>query len=190
MDFLIDVLLSQVFWFVLLGAFTLVVLIVFVVRQKRKLGKGPMPRVEALNATGTRLLFFRKRDDGTYRATIWVIVMSLPIVPLATWRVFPLGVSTRQTGRSNVTSYGVSFYGHEPMGLGQVALMYCEILFHLAVMFGPVALAITLLAAGPQWASSYAGLLIALIPVTTIGGFCYGGFLLWRYNRRFGKGLP
>lgn len=186
---LMDILLNRTYWFILLGGIIVVVLVVFVIRQKRKLGKGPSPSVESENATGTKLLFFRELGDATYLATVWVIVMGLPIAPLSTWRVFPRDISTRRTGRSLVTSYNVTFMERKPLRVTSVAFMYLEILFHVTVMFGPSVLMITLFVACTEWVRMQGSWVIMLIPAAVIGGLGYGLFLGWRYNRRFGKGL-
>ncbi len=166
-----DLLLNRFIWYLILGGVTVVALIVFVIQQKRKIGSVAGPRVEALNGTGTRLLFFQKMEDGTYVATVWVIVIHLPIFPLSTWRVMPLGVRSRQFGGSLLTEYNVSFMERKPMGLGRVAFMYCEIFFHVAVIFGPLALVITLLVVAPDWAKRHTKLGVMLVTATSISGF-------------------
>jgi hypothetical protein len=43
------------------------------------------------NGTGTKYLGQRERDmGGTYITTKWVVVLMVPIIPLSSWRVFPL----------------------------------------------------------------------------------------------------
>ena len=44
-----------------------------------------------LNGTGTKYLGEREHDiGGTYITTKWVVIFMIPIVPLSSWRVFPL----------------------------------------------------------------------------------------------------
>ena len=43
------------------------------------------------NGTGTKYLGAREYDrGGTYITTKWVVVLMVPIIPLSSWRVFPL----------------------------------------------------------------------------------------------------
>jgi hypothetical protein len=186
-----DLLLNQVFWYAILGAVAFVALIVFVIQQKRELGDGAAPKVESKNNLGTKLLFFRKMDDGTYLGTVWVIVCALPIVPLSTWRVTPLGVSTRRTGASSYTTFNVNFIERKPMGIASVALMYAKIVFHLAVMFGPIAIVTALLIVDTEWAKKTftIGPIIVMVLAASASGPGYGAFLMWRHNRIYGKGL-
>ncbi len=186
---LFDILLIPTFWFLLLGGSTVVALAIFVIQQKRKLSDGLSPRIESENATGTKLLFFREIGDGTYLATIWVIVINLPIAPISTWRVFPRSISTHRTARSIVTRYNVTFLEKKPMRLVSVALMYFEVLLHITVIFGPSVLVITLLVVATEWAKTHGNWVLLLVPATAVSGFGYTLFLAWRYNRRYGKGL-
>ena len=44
-----------------------------------------------LNGTGTKYLGEREHDiGGTYITTKWVVIFMVPILPLSSWRVFPL----------------------------------------------------------------------------------------------------
>lgn len=55
------------------------------------------PSFKSFNGCGTTLLDYREMPDGTWEATRWVIVVGLPLVPLATYVIEP----TRQE-----SSYG------------------------------------------------------------------------------------
>jgi hypothetical protein len=55
------------------------------------------PSFKSFNGCGTTLLDYRELPDGTWEATRWVIVVGLPVVPLATYVIEP----TRQE-----SSYG------------------------------------------------------------------------------------
>jgi hypothetical protein len=55
------------------------------------------PSFKSFNGCGTTLLDYRELPDGTWEATRWVIVLGLPVVPLATYVIEP----TRQE-----SSYG------------------------------------------------------------------------------------
>lgn len=45
----------------------------------------------SLGGTGTRYLGDRERDTGgTYVTTLWITVLGIPILPLSSWRVYPL----------------------------------------------------------------------------------------------------
>ncbi|RYH17981.1 MAG: hypothetical protein EON54_27640 [Alcaligenaceae bacterium] len=44
-----------------------------------------------LNGTGTRYYGEREHDIGRqYTTTLWVVVFAIPLVPLSSWRVYPL----------------------------------------------------------------------------------------------------
>jgi hypothetical protein len=46
----------------------------------------------SLNGTGTHLYGDRERDiGGTYITTKWVVILWVPIIPLSSWRVYPMG---------------------------------------------------------------------------------------------------
>src|SRR3954470_25064335 len=47
------------------------------------------PSFKTFNGFGTTLLDYRRRDDGSWEATRWVVAAMLPIVPLATYRILP-----------------------------------------------------------------------------------------------------
>src|SRR5215212_10923022 len=47
------------------------------------------PSFKTFNGFGTTLLDYRRRDDGSWEATRWVVAMMLPLVPLATYRILP-----------------------------------------------------------------------------------------------------
>lgn len=53
------------------------------------------PSFKSFNGCGTTLLDYRELKDGTWEATRWVIIIGLPIVPLATYVIEP----TRQENR-------------------------------------------------------------------------------------------
>jgi hypothetical protein len=55
------------------------------------------PSFKSFNGCGTTLLDYRELPDGTWEATRWVIILGLPVVPLATYVIEP----TRQE-----SSYG------------------------------------------------------------------------------------
>ena len=45
-----------------------------------------------LNGTGTKYYGAREHDvGGTYITTKWVVVLGIPLIPLSSWRVYPLG---------------------------------------------------------------------------------------------------
>ena len=44
------------------------------------------------NGTGTRYYGEREHDiGGTYITTKWIVVVGIPILPLSSWRVYPIG---------------------------------------------------------------------------------------------------
>ena len=47
------------------------------------------PSFKSFNGCGTTLLDYRELPDGTWEATRWVIVVGLPVVPLATYIIEP-----------------------------------------------------------------------------------------------------
>ena len=45
-----------------------------------------------LNGTGTKYYGEREHDvGGTYITTTWIVLLGVPILPLSSWRVYPLG---------------------------------------------------------------------------------------------------
>jgi len=45
-----------------------------------------------LNGTGTRFYGEREKEiGGTYITTKWAVVLWVPLLPLSSWRVYPLG---------------------------------------------------------------------------------------------------
>jgi hypothetical protein len=83
-----------------------------------------------LNGTGTRYYGEREHDiGGTYITTKWIVVLGIPLLPLSSWRVYPM--SEQQTvdhshfhGR-DVTHTGQAFHEQPaPFNWRQVLNVY------------------------------------------------------------------
>jgi hypothetical protein len=109
------------------------------------------PSLNANNGTGTALLFFRHVEPAwkeaatapVYEATLWFTALYLPLIPLSTWVVRPIGIRRIQTGLNKfLTTYEVDFMERLPAKPLAVTWMYMKIVFHLAVMIAPAAFSI------------------------------------------------
>jgi hypothetical protein len=60
------------------------------------------PSFTSFNGCGTTLLDYRELPDATWEATRWVIVLGLPVVPLATYVIEP---TRQESGYGRMTSH-------------------------------------------------------------------------------------
>lgn len=66
-----------------------------------------------LNGTGTRYYGEREHDiGGTYITTKWIVLFGIPLLPLSSWRVYP--VTEQQTVDHS------HFHGRDVTHIGQV----------------------------------------------------------------------
>lgn len=82
-----------------------------------------------LNGTGTRFYGEREKDiGGTYITTKWIVVLWVPLLPLSSWRVYPLGAEQVQyiIEESSGTSQALQAV-RVPLNWRQVANVYAVV---------------------------------------------------------------
>jgi hypothetical protein len=86
------------------------------------------PSFKSFNGCGTTLLDYRELPDGTWEATRWVIVLGLPIVPLAAYRIQP----TRQENSYGKMSSYFKILGRNPLLTSRILRVYALLVIGLA----------------------------------------------------------
>ncbi|MDT5295581.1 MAG: hypothetical protein QOJ76_2461 [Acidobacteriota bacterium] len=83
---------------------------------------------KSFNGCGTTLLDYRELSDGTWEATRWVVILGLPIVPLAAYRIKP----TRQENSYGQMSSYFKILGRNPLLTSRILRVYALMLIGLA----------------------------------------------------------
>ena len=86
------------------------------------------PSFKTFNGFGTTLLDYRRRDDGGWEATRWVVAAMLPLVPLATYRIRP---KRQESGYGRMESY-FEILGKEPLSAARILRVYALVVLGLA----------------------------------------------------------
>ena len=97
-------------------------------RLNERVSEMTAPSFKTFNGFGTTLLDYRRRDDGQWEATRWVVAAMLPIAPLATYRIRP---------KRQVNSYGrmESYFditGRMPLSPARILRVYALVVLGLA----------------------------------------------------------
>ena len=86
------------------------------------------PSFKTFNGFGTTLLDYRRRDDGSWEATRWVVAAMLPIAPLATYRIRP---KRQENSYGRMESY-FDITGREPLSVVKILRVYALVVLGLA----------------------------------------------------------
>jgi hypothetical protein len=86
------------------------------------------PSFKSFNGCGTTLLDYRELADGTWEATRWVIVFTLPVAPLAAYRIQP----TRQENSYGRISSYFKVLDRRPVSTARVLRVYALLIVGLA----------------------------------------------------------
>jgi len=97
-------------------------------RLTERMQEKTAPAFRTFNGFGTTLLDYRRRDDGTWEATRWVVAAMLPLVPLAAYRIRP-GRQENSYGR--MESY-FEILGRVPLSPARVLRVHALLLLGLA----------------------------------------------------------
>jgi hypothetical protein len=97
-------------------------------RATERMAELSAPSFKTFNGFGTTLLDYRRRDDGTWEATRWVVAMMLPLVPLATYRIRP---KRQQNSYGRMESY-FDILGREPLSVAKILRVYALVAVGLA----------------------------------------------------------
>jgi len=89
-------------------------------RLTERMGEATAPAFRTFNGFGTTLLDYRRRDDGSWEATRWVVAAMLPLVALGSYRIRP---------KRQVNSYGrmeshFDILGRVPLSPARVLRVY------------------------------------------------------------------
>ncbi len=97
-------------------------------RATERMAELNAPSFKTFNGFGTTLLDYRRRDDGSWEATRWVVAMMLPVVPLATYRILP---KRQQNSYGRMESY-FDILGREPLSIARILRVYALVAVGLA----------------------------------------------------------
>jgi hypothetical protein len=86
------------------------------------------PSFKTFNGFGTTLLDYRRRDDGRWEATRWVVAMMLPVAPLATYVIRP---KRQENSYGRMESY-FEILGKEPLSAARILRVYALVVVGLA----------------------------------------------------------
>jgi hypothetical protein len=86
------------------------------------------PSFKTFNGFGTTLLDYRRRDDGAWEATRWVVAAMLPLVPLSTFRIRP---KRQQNSYGRMEAY-FDILGREPLSIARILRVYALVVVGLA----------------------------------------------------------
>jgi hypothetical protein len=90
--------------------------------------------------TGTSLLFHRSRGEGLYEATICYTIVMIPLLPLSTWIVRPIGIQTisSASGQTAITVKYVEYVSRREWSLGLLIRNLLQIIAIDALLFAPI----------------------------------------------------
>jgi hypothetical protein len=86
------------------------------------------PSFKTFNGFGTTLLDYRRRDDGAWEATRWVVGMMLPLVPLGTYVIRP---KRQENSYGRMESY-FDITGRAPLSVAKILRVYALVVVGLA----------------------------------------------------------
>ena len=86
------------------------------------------PSFKTFNGFGTTLLDYRRRDDGAWEATRWVVAMMLPVAPLASYVIRP---KRQVNGYGRMESY-FDILGRAPLSASKILRPYALMAVGLA----------------------------------------------------------
>jgi len=89
-------------------------------RATERMAELNAPAFKTFNGFGTTLLDYRRRGDGRWEATRWVVAMMLPVVPLATYVIRP----KRQENSYGRMESHFEILGREPLSAARVLRVY------------------------------------------------------------------
>src|ERR1700755_2900686 len=89
-------------------------------RATERMAELNAPSFKTFNGFGTTLLDYRRRDDGSWEATRWVVAAMLPIVPLAPYRILQ---KRQQNSDGRMESY-FDILGREPLSIARTLRVY------------------------------------------------------------------
>jgi bacterioferritin-associated ferredoxin len=97
-------------------------------RLNERVREAGAPSFNTFNGFGTTLLDYRRRDDGTWEATRWVVAAMLPVAPLAAYRIRP----RRQENSHGRSQSYFDVLGRAPLSPLRVLRVYGLVLLGLA----------------------------------------------------------
>jgi hypothetical protein len=97
-------------------------------RLNERMSEMNAPSFKSFNGFGTTLLDYRELQDGTWKATRWIIAAGLPLVPLASYIIRP----KRQENSYGRMSAYFQILGRAPLSPARVLRVYALMLAGLA----------------------------------------------------------
>jgi hypothetical protein len=95
---------------------------------KERMAEINAPSFKTFNGFGTTLLDYRRRDDGLWDATRWVVAVMLPVAPLGAYVIRP---KRQQNSYGRMESY-FEVHGREPLSAARVLRVYALLAVGLA----------------------------------------------------------
>lgn len=95
---------------------------------KERMAEIDAPSFKTFNGFGTTLLDYRRRGDGRWEATRWVVAMMLPVAPLATFVIRP----KRQENSYGRTESYFEILGKAPLSAARALRVYALVAVGLA----------------------------------------------------------
>jgi hypothetical protein len=95
---------------------------------KERMAEINAPSFKTFNGFGTTLLDYRRRGDGLWDATRWVVAAMLPVAPLGAYVIRP---KRQQNSYGRMESY-FEVHGREPLSVARVLRVYALLAVGLA----------------------------------------------------------
>ncbi|HVF43774.1 MAG TPA: hypothetical protein VM936_12215 [Pyrinomonadaceae bacterium] len=97
-------------------------------RLNERMAEINAPSFKTFNGFGTTLLDYRRRDDGAWEATRWVVAAMLPVFPLASYVINP---KRQQNSYGRMESY-FDVLGRAPLSASKILRVYALVVVGLA----------------------------------------------------------
>jgi hypothetical protein len=97
-------------------------------RLNERMAEASAPSFKTFNGFGTTLLDYRRRGEGEWEATRWVVAAMFPVAPLATYVIRP---RRQENSYGRVESY-FDIKGRAPLSVARVLRVYALVVVGLA----------------------------------------------------------
>lgn len=89
---------------------------------------------------GTSLYFHRHLESGVFQAEAWITLVLIPLLPLATWIIYPRRRSTREGDGIYIETFEFEFLEKQPMTAIRFLAMLNRAVGRINLALGPLIL--------------------------------------------------
>ncbi len=129
-----------------------------------------MPHAFSFWGTGLALVGYRRVATGRYEVMRWLSILFVPVLPLSTWLIEPVGAEGVNLGAVVGTKFRYRVLGRGRTSVRRVLELYAQIVATVVVALAPIALVWSRKPSGPPGWPFTIGFFASIVwPVVVLG---------------------